>query len=100
MTCYRSCSCNELLFFIYLELCKVGYKGFGISGTTVACVHLRNRQLYVASVGDSGVILGQVDTIKGPIAEVVSAYHKPNNEQEEARIVKMGGRVEIFNKVA
>ena len=55
--------------------------------------------MFVAGVGDSAVILGKLDPIKGPIAKVVTVYHKPDNEEEEARIVKMGGTVELINGV-
>ena len=38
-----------------------------MSGTTVACAVLRGGLMFVAGVGDSAVIVGKVDPMKGVI---------------------------------
>ena len=55
--------------------------------------------MFVANVGDSGVILGKVDPIKGVIAEVVTTYHKPYVKKEKERIEDFGGSVKSINQV-
>ena len=70
-----------------------------MSGTTVACTIFRDRLMFVANVGDSAVILGKVDPIKGIIAEVVTTDHKPYVKKEKERIEGFGGSVKLIDGV-
>ena len=67
-----------------------------MSGTTVACAIIQGHLAYFANVGDTGIILGKVDKDE-IIAEVVTRNHKPDVEEENLRIKKLGGLVEISN---
>ena len=72
------------------------------SGTTVACVILRGGLMFVANVGDSVVVLGKVNSMKGVIAEVVTTLHKPNVAKEKDRIRKCdveGVEVKLIDQV-
>ena len=54
--------------------------------------------MFAASVGDSAVILGKVDPIKGVVGEMVTKPHRPNVKEESDRIKECGGKViEIKN---
>ena len=62
------------------------------SGTTAVMGVLRGKQLLVANIGDSRVILGD-GTDKGVVAQEVSDDHKPDRPDEQKRIESCGGRV-------
>ena len=49
--------------------------------------------MFAAGVGDSAVILGKVDPIKGVVGEMVTKLHKPNVKEERDRIEEYGGKV-------
>lgn len=63
-------------------------------GTTATIVLLRDEKLYVAHVGDSAAVLScKNDEIFE--AEELTKDHKPNDEDEKARIESLGGRVVV-----
>ncbi|KAM3934167.1 protein phosphatase 1D [Leptodactylus fuscus] len=62
------------------------------SGTTASVIIIRGNKLYVAHVGDSGVVFGlqNKDTLK---AVEVTQDHKPELPRERERIEGLGGSV-------
>ena len=69
-----------------------------ISGSTCVLVHVSNRKILCANVGDSRAIVVYDMNNKNLIIKNLSFDHKPENFEEKKRIEKMGGRVErIFN---
>ena len=64
-----------------------------MSGTTLVLAIVRGRQLLVANVGDSRVILGSRNELNEMKAERLSVDHKPDTPSEMCRILENGGRV-------
>uniref|UniRef100_UPI00358FD517 protein phosphatase 1D isoform X2 n=1 Tax=Myxine glutinosa TaxID=7769 RepID=UPI00358FD517 len=63
------------------------------AGTTACMVILHGRRMYVAHVGDSGVVLG-VRTAHGVLHAVpLTEDHKPDSPKERERIEALGGSV-------
>jgi len=60
------------------------------SGTTCVCCYLRGTTLYVANCGDSRAVMGVLEggALK---AKDLSRDHKPDDEEESARIKEWGG---------
>uniref|UniRef100_A0A8C5LRN6 Protein phosphatase, Mg2+/Mn2+ dependent 1D n=1 Tax=Leptobrachium leishanense TaxID=445787 RepID=A0A8C5LRN6_9ANUR len=64
------------------------------SGTTASVVIIRGNKMYVAHVGDSGVVFGiQNNTRESMKAVEVTQDHKPELPREKARIEGLGGSV-------
>ncbi|XP_069471176.1 protein phosphatase 1D [Ambystoma mexicanum] len=65
------------------------------SGTTASVVIIRGNKLYVAHVGDSGVVLGVRDNPKADFIRAVEVTqdHKPELPKEKERIEGLGGSV-------
>ncbi|KAF6096306.1 protein phosphatase, Mg2+/Mn2+ dependent 1D [Phyllostomus discolor] len=64
------------------------------SGTTASVVIIRGMKMYVAHVGDSGVVLGIQDDPKDDFVRAVEVTqdHKPELPKERERIEGLGGR--------
>lgn len=64
------------------------------SGTTASVVIIRGSKMYVAHVGDSGVVLGVQDDPKDDFVRAVEVTqdHKPELPKERERIEGLGGR--------
>lgn len=64
------------------------------SGTTASVVIIRGCRMYVAHVGDSGVVLGVQDDPKDDFVRAVEVTqdHKPELPKERERIEGLGGR--------
>lgn len=58
-------------------------------GTTAVVAVIHGRRLFVANAGDSRCIVVQ----RGGKVKPMSVDHKPNREDEEKRIVQLGGKV-------
>lgn len=69
-----------------------------MSGTTVTMAFhdMRANKLWIAHVGDSRAVLGRRKPGAKPQVEDMTIDHKPDLEEERARIEKNGGRV-IFD---
>ncbi|NXX86858.1 PPM1D phosphatase, partial [Urocolius indicus] len=65
------------------------------SGTTASVVIIRGSKMYVAHVGDSGVVLGVQDDPKDNFVRAVEVTqdHKPELPKERERIEGLGGSV-------
>ncbi|XP_004684510.1 PREDICTED: protein phosphatase 1D isoform X1 [Condylura cristata] len=65
------------------------------SGTTASVVIIRGMKMYVAHVGDSGVVLGIQDDPKDDFVRAVEVTqdHKPELPKERQRIEGLGGSV-------
>ncbi|XP_048375392.1 protein phosphatase 1D [Sphaerodactylus townsendi] len=65
------------------------------SGTTASVVIIRGSKMYVAHVGDSGVVLGVQDNPKDNFIRAVEVTqdHKPELPKERQRIEGLGGSV-------
>ncbi|XP_013928274.1 PREDICTED: protein phosphatase 1D [Thamnophis sirtalis] len=65
------------------------------SGTTASVVVIRGSKMYVAHVGDSGVVLGVQDDPKDDYVRAVEVTqdHKPELPKERQRIEGLGGSV-------
>ncbi|OWK15259.1 PPM1D [Cervus elaphus hippelaphus] len=65
------------------------------SGTTASVVIIRGLKMYVAHVGDSGVVLGIQDDPKDDFVRAVEVTqdHKPELPKERERIEGLGGSV-------
>ncbi|XP_059525735.1 protein phosphatase 1D isoform X1 [Myotis daubentonii] len=65
------------------------------SGTTASVVIIRGMKMYVAHVGDSGVVLGIQDDPKDDFVRAVEVTqdHKPELPKERERIEGLGGSV-------
>ncbi|NWH37960.1 PPM1D phosphatase, partial [Chloropsis hardwickii] len=65
------------------------------SGTTASVVIIRGSRMYVAHVGDSGVVLGVQDDPKDDFVRAVEVTqdHKPELPKERERIEGLGGSV-------
>ncbi|XP_019366662.1 PREDICTED: protein phosphatase 1D [Gavialis gangeticus] len=65
------------------------------SGTTASVVIIRGSKMYVAHVGDSGVVLGVQDDPKDDFIRAVEVTqdHKPELPKERERIEGLGGSV-------
>ncbi|NXM75066.1 PPM1D phosphatase, partial [Serilophus lunatus] len=65
------------------------------SGTTASVVIIRGSRMYVAHVGDSGVVLGVRDDPKDDFVRAVEVTqdHKPELPKERERIEGLGGSV-------
>ncbi|XP_075445743.1 protein phosphatase 1D isoform X3 [Ascaphus truei] len=64
------------------------------SGTTASVVIIRGNKMYVAHVGDSGVVLGVQSSSKDAVKAVeVTQDHKPELPRERERIEGLGGSV-------
>ncbi|XP_030328166.1 protein phosphatase 1D [Strigops habroptila] len=65
------------------------------SGTTASVVIIRGSKMYVAHVGDSGVVLGVQDDPKDDFVRAVEVTqdHKPELPKERERIEGLGGSV-------
>jgi len=71
------------------------------SGTTATVALLRGRRLYVAQLGDSGLVLAKRNKETGSVnAHYVTPEHKPDNEEEKKRIMSLGGSVATVNGVS
>ena len=56
------------------------------SGTTATVALLRGRRLYVAQLGDSGLVLARRNKETGSVnAHYVTPEHKPDSEEEKRR---------------
>lgn len=64
------------------------------SGTTASIVVIRRDRMYVAHVGDSGVVLGVQDHPSDEFIQAVEVTqdHKPDLPKERERIEGLGGR--------
>ena len=69
---------------------KPGYD----SGCTAVVALIRDRDLYVANAGDSRCVL-----CRGGKAVDLSVDHKPEDDEELARIKKAGGMVSFDGRV-
>ncbi|KXJ20314.1 Protein phosphatase 1D [Exaiptasia diaphana] len=71
------------------------YKCFwpSTSGTTVSTVIIRGRRMFVAHVGDSGVVLGIDDHVSSIRSHNLTEDHKPESPDEKKRIEALGGAV-------
>ena len=68
-----------------------------ISGSTCVLVHVSNRKILCANVGDSRAIV-MYKSNDDLLIKNLSFDHKPENFEEKKRIEKLGGRVErIFD---
>ncbi|XP_029467880.1 protein phosphatase 1D [Rhinatrema bivittatum] len=65
------------------------------SGTTASVVIIRGAKMYVAHVGDSGVVLGVQDNPRDDFVRAVEVTqdHKPELPKERERIEGLGGSV-------
>ncbi|XP_056412684.1 protein phosphatase 1D [Hyla sarda] len=64
------------------------------SGTTASVVIIRGNKLYVAHVGDSGVVFGSQNNPKDMVKAIeVTQDHKPELPRERERIEGLGGSV-------
>uniref|UniRef100_A0A803XVI7 PPM-type phosphatase domain-containing protein n=1 Tax=Meleagris gallopavo TaxID=9103 RepID=A0A803XVI7_MELGA len=65
------------------------------SGTTASVVIIRGSKMFVAHVGDSGVVLGVQDDPKDDFVRAVEVTqdHKPELPKERERIEGLGGSV-------
>eukprot|EP00062_Callorhinchus_milii_P011688 gi/632957898/ref/XP_007894736.1/ PREDICTED: LOW QUALITY PROTEIN: protein phosphatase 1D [Callorhinchus milii] len=63
------------------------------SGTTASVVIICRDKMYVAHVGDSGVVIGVQDDPAGVQAVEVTQDHKPELPKEKERIEGLGGSV-------
>ncbi|XP_070573340.1 protein phosphatase 1D-like [Ptychodera flava] len=64
------------------------------AGTTVSIVIVRGARMYIAHVGDSGVVMGVQDPGRERTRAVPLTYdHKPESPKERKRIERLGGRV-------
>ncbi|XP_063810084.1 protein phosphatase 1D [Pseudophryne corroboree] len=64
------------------------------SGTTASVVIVRGNKLYVAHVGDSGVVFGLQNSPKETVKAIeVTQDHKPELPRERERIEGLGGSV-------
>ncbi|XP_067394234.1 protein phosphatase 1D isoform X2 [Emydura macquarii macquarii] len=65
------------------------------SGTTASVVIIRGSKMYVAHVGDSGVVLGVQDDPRDDFVRAVEVTqdHKPELPKEKKRIEGLGGSV-------
>ena len=63
------------------------------SGSTVIGCYLFQNRLFCCNVGDSRAIVGKNIAPRKWKAEALSIDHKPNLENEAARIRSMKGRV-------
>lgn len=64
------------------------------SGTTASVVIVRGNKLYVAHVGDSGVVFGMQNSPKDTVKALeVTQDHKPELPKERERIEGLGGSV-------
>lgn len=64
------------------------------SGCTAVVALLNGRDLYVANAGDSRCVV-----CRNGKAIDMSLDHKPEDEEESARIIKAGGRVTLDGRV-
>ena len=95
LDCWSPSSVRELLKASFLECEReieqapsIGFRG-KMSGTTATVAIVLDGILYVASVGDSRLVL--LDLYGNP--ERLSADHRPENETERERIIQAGGCV-------
>ncbi|XP_069827880.1 protein phosphatase 1D [Dendropsophus ebraccatus] len=64
------------------------------SGTTASVLIIRGNKMYVAHVGDSGVVFGLQNNSKETLKSVeVTQDHKPELPRERERIERLGGSV-------
>ncbi|PAV64508.1 hypothetical protein WR25_27227 [Diploscapter pachys] len=66
------------------------------AGTTASVVFVRNGKLYVGHVGDSAIYLGRNSEVNGNTrvtVETLTVDHKPERDEEKARIMEAGGAV-------
>lgn len=66
------------------------------SGSTVCSIFILGKVLYCANVGDSRCVMGRFDNENKMKPLQISRDHKPDDPDEQARIIKNGGRVECF----
>eukprot|EP01038_Epipyxis_sp_PR26KG_P007468 gene7468-10179_t len=66
---------------------------YGGSGSTCIVVYLRKKDIYVANVGDSRAVIGYRNDLNKIIAKDLSRDHKPDDPDENERIVRCGGFV-------
>ena len=67
-----------------------------LSGTTVCSIFILGQTLYCANVGDSRSIIGQLNNDKTFKHLQISRDHKPDDKEEQSRIIQNGGRVESY----
>ena len=70
---------------------------FARAGTTMAAAIIRGNKLFVSSVGDSSIIIAEVDENNELIPKQVHQVHRPDNPKERKRIEKLGGQIKIVN---
>lgn len=67
---------------------------FMSSGSTCICCYLVNETLFVANVGDSRAVMGVINEDSGEVIALdLSKDHKPDDEQEQNRVIAAGGYV-------
>ena len=65
------------------------------AGTTASIAFIRRGKIFIGHVGDSGIIMGEQDE-ENPEewnAKMLTKDHKPESEEELARIEAAGGKV-------
>ena len=67
-----------------------------LSGSTVCTVFFDGNDVWTANAGDSRAILCSFSDEKGLEIKQITNDHKPDLEDEAARIKKKGGRIEAF----
>lgn len=80
---------------VHRELCESRELGARLSGTTATVVvhDVARQRLVVSHVGDSGVVLLRRSGAGGLVARRLTRDHKPELEEERARIEAAGGSV-------
>jgi serine/threonine protein phosphatase PrpC len=68
---------------------------YELSGTCAVSALLIDKSCYVINLGDSRAVIGSMNG-EQKYAFQMSVDHKPNNFEEQERIVKMGGEVTNF----
>lgn len=64
------------------------------AGTTSSVAIIKNGKLYTGHVGDSAIFIGKKsDSLSSMVVERVTVDHKPESEEEQARILQAGGQV-------
>lgn len=83
-------SCVEVNHELAMSSCDVYVSG----STAVMCIFKKDC-VYVANVGDSRAVMGRTKSNESSIYEALdlSSDQKPDRPDEEARILKFGGRV-------
>ena len=86
---------SSLITFVHLEKWPKTASGLpSTAGTTASIAIIRRGKIFIGHVGDSAIVLGvNQDGTNQWVPQPLTRDHKPESQEETARIIQAGGKV-------